>query len=304
MSAATPPPEGRPARPDASMTLLTEMMERPLDPSYAAEVRRRTAAGLTPTSSRPWRLALVAFAIGLLLVTAARVLREPKDAVAGQRAALIAQIDSRQRAADTLAARQDRLRREIAAAQADALDDAARADLAARLARLQDQAGTTAVHGPGLQLTIDDARRPAGAAADGDPRATQGSDAGTVLSSDLQKVVNGLWSAGAEAISINGQRLTSTSAIRFAGDAILVDYRPLARPYVITAIGDRSHLEQAFTSSPDGAFVQALADENGIRYEHAAKDDLTCPAGATIRRTSPTSSTRPGPTPSDTETTS
>ena len=47
-----------------------------------------------------------------------------------------------------------------------------------------------------------------------------------MIAQDLQIVVNGLWDAGAEAISVNGQRLTSKSAIRFAGQAILVNYRP------------------------------------------------------------------------------
>lgn len=311
-----PAAPARPQRPDASMTLLTEMMERPLDPSYAAEAARREAAGKSPSVYRPWRLAVAAFLIGLLLITAAKVLREPNDAVAGQKAALISQIESRQQAADALAKRQAALRRDIQAAQAAVLDDAARDDLANRLATAQQAAGTTAVHGPGLELTIDDAKRAAGAAADGDPRATQGADAGTVLATDIQLVVNGLWSAGAEAISINGQRLTSTSAIRFAGDAILVDYRPLARPYVVTAIGDGAAFEKAFVASDGGTYVQQLSDDNGIVYERSLKEDVTCPAGSpyqlrVARTSAPASPATTSPssassstTPSDTETSS
>ena len=61
-------------------------------------------------------------------------------------------------------------------------------------------------------------------------------------------MVNGLWAAGAEAVAVNGQRLTALSAIRSAGDAILVDYRPLTRPYVVVAIGDPRTLQSRFVA--------------------------------------------------------
>ena len=54
----------------------------------------------------------------------------------------------------------------------------------------------------------------------------------------MRSVVNELWSDGAEAIAVNGIRLTPTSAIRFAGDAVLVDFQPITSPYRIDAIGD------------------------------------------------------------------
>ena len=56
---------------------------------------------------------------------------------------------------------------------------------------------------------------------------------GRVLDRDLQELVNGLWAAGAEAVSVDGQRLTARTAIRSAGEAVLVDFRPLSPPYVV-----------------------------------------------------------------------
>mgnify|MGYP006206322601 CR=1 FL=1 len=53
----------------------------------------------------------------------------------------------------------------------------------------------------------------------------------------LQDIANALWSAGAEAVAINGQRLTATSTIRAAGGAILVGFRPVTGPYEVSAIG-------------------------------------------------------------------
>ena len=96
---------------------------------------------------------------------------------------------------------------------------------------------------------------------------------------DLQIVSNGLWAAGAEAISINGQRLTTRSAIRFAGQAILVDFRPLVRPYVVTAIGDAKALQSSFGSSPTGSYLKSLEDNYGIPVAISGSASLTCPAG-------------------------
>ena len=103
--------------------------------------------------------------------------------------------------------------------------------LQTRLAALTLASGAEQVTGPGITVVLDNAPGSDGTSADGNPRTDADKDEGTVFSKDLQIVVNGLWEAGAEAIAVNGQRLTSRSAIRFAGEAILVNYRPLARPY-------------------------------------------------------------------------
>lgn len=290
----------RPRRPDESMTLLTEMMHRPLDPSYAAEARRRAALGLPPARVGTWRVGVASALVGLLLVVSAQTLRQPRDAVAAQKADLVSQITSQQKGADALQSQDATLRAQIAALQADALQGEARADLTARLQAAQVSAGALAVTGPGVVLTIDDAPNAAGGADDGDPRNQGDQDMGTVIARDLQLVVNGLWKAGAEAISVNGQRIGATSAIRFAGDAILVDYRPLARPYVVTAVGGED-LEKDFTATDGGIYVQGLADSYGVRYSHTRKDEVTCPA-STLPRVR--HAQLPGATPSPTATSS
>jgi uncharacterized protein YlxW (UPF0749 family) len=85
------------------------------------------------------------------------------------------------------------------------------------------------------------------------------------MDSDLQAATNALWSLGATAIAINGIRMTSTTAIRSAGEAILVDYRPLAIPYVITAAGP-ADLATRFAESPDGAALRSLRQQYGIEW--------------------------------------
>ena len=86
-----------------------------------------------------------------------------------------------------------------------------------------------------------------------------------MLDRDLQIVVNGLWAAGAEAIAINGQRLTARSAIRSAGQAILVDFRPLVAA-VRRQRGRRpGGLQTRFAAGSAGAYLRALRDNYGIR---------------------------------------
>ncbi len=95
---------------------------------------------------------------------------------------------------------------------------------------------------------------------------------------DLQILVNGLWSAGAEAISINGQRLTALSAIREASEAITVNFRSLTRPYTVTAIGDPDQLAARFVESDGGTWWFNLKSLYDMRFDLTSKDSVTLPA--------------------------
>jgi uncharacterized protein YlxW (UPF0749 family) len=98
----------------------------------------------------------------------------------------------------------------------------------------------------------------------------------------MQRVVNGVWASGAEAVSVNGQRLTVLSAIRAAGDAILVDNRPLVPPYTVLAIGDGQRLSTAFQDSADGQYLHVLEQNYGIRASITAEDTLRLPAAPSL----------------------
>jgi uncharacterized protein YlxW (UPF0749 family) len=282
---ADPPPtpeagfhsDGR--RPVAgSMSLLQQLMDRPLDPSYAAAAARREAAGLPP--STPLRTPLVivsAFLIGFLLVAAAFALRPTGTTASREKEQLIAQIEARQAMGDDLTREVSTLGQQIQDAQSAALSSQA-SQLSDELARLRLLTGEVAVSGPGLVLTVDDAPDARAQSASGDPRDAGGFPKGRVTSFDLQVLCNGLWQAGAEAMSINGQRLTSRSSIRFAGDAILVDYRPLNPPYVITALGDGRDLQTAFAATASGTYLKSLGDN------YAIPSTITTPARVDIPR--------------------
>ena len=292
-----------------SMSLLQQLSDRPLDPGYASAAARREAAGQPRrTSTRTPLVVVAAVVIGFLLVAAALALRPAGTTASRDKAQLIEQIQARQARGDELTAQIGGLSGEIQNAQAAALAGQASA-LAAELDRLELITGEVAVVGPGLLLTIDDAPDARTKNAAGDPRDANGFPKGRVTSFDLQILTNGLWQAGAEAISVNGQRLTSRSAIRFAGDAILVDYKPLSPPYVITAVGEGRDLQTAFARSSSGPYLKSLGDNYAIastlvtqarvevprspstRLTYARPESTGIPSGSPT--TSPTSPTSP-----------
>jgi uncharacterized protein YlxW (UPF0749 family) len=106
---------------------------------------------------------------------------------------------------------------------------------------------------------------------------------------DIRSVVNELWHDGAEAVAVNGIRLTPTSAIRFAGQAILVDFQSIASPYTISAIGNPDQLITRFAESDVASRYKTLAGVDGIGFTFSTSADLTLPAGAlgTVRYARP-----------------
>jgi uncharacterized protein YlxW (UPF0749 family) len=261
------------------MTLLREVMDRPLDPSYAAAAahpRHRGRASLAVTL-------VLAVLAGFVLCLSVRQIQQPRRAsaaVAGQlRSQITARLDlARQHERDNAALRASNVAEQRAAlgSRGAALEQSTRS--------LGLAAGELPARGPGLKFTVDDAQHTGGDVG-ADPRAQLQQDDGIVLDADLQVIVNGLWAAGAEAIAINGQRLTALSAIRSAGEAILVDFRPLTRPYQIEAIGSAGALQSDFASGGAGPYVQSLRDNNGIRVDIAVHDELRLPgAGQLVLR--------------------
>jgi len=283
----SPRPAVRPAdgaaarRPDASMSLLLEAMERPLDPGYAAAAAARDGtAGRTP--ARTAVVVLVALLCGAGATTAVLDLRRPTDRDE-VRTALLDRIQTRNEETSARQRANRTLQLLIEKAQARALSSDSQAAITQKTSQLAFAAGETPVTGPGLELVIADAATSEEPAVGTDPREDEAADQGKVLDKDLQLVVNGLWAAGAEAIAINGHRLTAVSAIRSAGQAILVDYRPLVPPYVVDAVGDPNRLQTGFADGMAGPYLQSLRDNYGVQAGISAKQALTLPAAPLMR---------------------
>lgn len=254
--------------PDASMDLLNQIIRQPMDPDYAF-----AAVGNESPQGR-WKLGVLAMIIGALFAVAALQTTRAAPALQSERSELISRVQTAEREQDELRGRVTSLTEDIATLRTAALgdDDAARL-VEVQISTLDPVVGNTAVTGPGVLIVVDDSPS---AAADARDR---------VLDIDLQVLANGLWEGGAEAISINGHRLSNLTAIRSAGDAITVDYRSLTRPYRVEAIGDVRTLQARFVESSAGAWWNDLAQNRRMRYEisDVKQLDLAADPGIVLR---------------------
>lgn len=124
-------------------------------------------------------------------------------------------------------------------------------------------AGLTAVTGPGLKITLNDAQR------DADGNYPEGVDPDDLVvhQQDLQSVVNALWAGGAEAMMIMDQRVINTSAVRCIGNTLLLHGRTYSPPFVVTAIGDRDHMLQAVAQAPGVQLFKRYVDAYGLGFD-------------------------------------
>jgi uncharacterized protein YlxW (UPF0749 family) len=159
-------------------------------------------------------------------------------------------------------ARVERLRAQVGSLERS-LEDLAQGSgtdlggLTRRLGALESVAGAASLEGPGVVVRLDDsgsARSPTG-----DPNDL------LVHEGDIQTVVNALWSAGAEAVAVAGQRLTGLSAVRCTGNTLLLHGRVHVPPYVIGAIGDPRGLTTALPAQPGMDRLLAAVESFGIR---------------------------------------
>lgn len=264
------------------MSLLTHVMDHGLDEGYAEATARRRAdgtAGLPRTLKAKLGLAGGLVLAAMVVTLGAAQARVSAPVLAKERQELIDRVQRADQHADGVERDIERLRGTVADRQRAALKQQGGGDQGQLVGLLS---GATEVRGPGVKLVVDDAKG-SSSGGGGGPRESAGfSDTGRVRDRDMQRIVNGLWQSGAEAVSINGQRLTALSAIRAAGDAILVDNKPLVPPYEVLAIGDKKRLGTTFQDSADGQYLHVLQESYGIRYSLTAENDVRLPAASSL----------------------
>jgi uncharacterized protein YlxW (UPF0749 family) len=251
------------------------LFRNPLDPGYA-DAAARKARGQGPTGARKRALsgitALTLAALGFLLVIAYQQTMADEPEATKARDTLIQQVQNRRSDTDALQTRADQLSDEVAQLREAELGGAA----VARLRDLEAATGLAPVRGSGAKITIGDGPTPI------NPVTGRQSTEARVRDSDLQLAANALWAAGAEAIAVNGQRLTATSTIRQAGEAILVDFQPVTTPYTIMAIGP-DKLAEAFRNGYAGKFFQELVSRYGMSFNAASADNITLDAATELK---------------------
>jgi uncharacterized protein YlxW (UPF0749 family) len=256
---------------------LVEFVLDPRDPGYQQAAARRGGAPRAPGADR-WLTALGCLVIGFALAIAWVHTHRSAPQAAKVHDELVQRVRTAASAADALTGRAAALEARLSRLRARALGD--NGALRQRLQRDQLAAGELAVTGPGLEVSLaEPAESAAPSAAPTEPARPTG--IATILTDrDVRSVVNQLWSDGAEAIAVNGIRLTPLSAIRFAGQAVLVDREPITSPYVIDAIGDGDSLDTGFAASDVASRYQTLQTAAGVRFSFAEQSVLHLPAAA------------------------
>ncbi len=250
-----------------TLPLLTLITQQSLDEDYRHAAERREREGLVvPRRRRHQTVAVVIAAFGLLVATAAVQTSRDAGIDDASRNTLVSRIADRRAAVSGLQDDILRLRDQNTALEASLRRTATDATGAANeLRRLQTLAGYVRVQGPGVRVSVESA-----------PDADVLSQ---VRDEDLALLVNALWSAGAEAIAINGQRLTSLGAIRNSGpSSIRVNRIAISPPYTILALGDTRTLQANLAATSSGQAFGQLELEYGFEVEVDNVEELTLPA--------------------------
>jgi len=260
-------------------SLLRSLLSEHLDPGYAAAAEAKAAGRRRRWwQAWAWQLAgatLIAMVFAAAMAqarTTAPGMRETQQVLAGS-------VASAETTTENAANRRDALAAEVDAARRSRLEgDALGQRLLGQLDEADYAAAATAVTGPGLTVTVTDP----GATADLSD-VSKGRLPGSqqvILDRDLQLVVNSLWVAGAEAISVGGVRIGPNVTIRQAGGGILVDNQPISSPYVINAVGPPHAMQDVFDRSPALQRLRLLESSYGVGVIVSAADELTLPAGS------------------------
>ncbi|PZM92522.1 MAG: hypothetical protein DIU79_11760 [Actinobacteria bacterium] len=283
-------PTGQTPRRPFTPDFLTELFRNPLEPGYAAAAARRAKQPPPRWQTLLFRAVTVVtvLLIGFLLAVAYRQTLAQAPGRAQARSVLVEQIKQRDALTDELQQRADALREEVSRHRDLTLSGFD----STRLKQLEAVTGLGRVRGDGVVVELADAP----ATVNPVTGEEEVDDLGRVLDRDLQDVANALWSAGAEAIAINGQRLTATSTIRAAGRAIVVDFRPIAGPYEVAAIGPKE-MERRFRDSPAARLMRQVATDHGLSFSVRAARNLVLPAAGEprLRYAQPVPSASPNP---------
>jgi uncharacterized protein YlxW (UPF0749 family) len=226
-------------------------------------------------SSQAWRYGVPATALlaGLLFATSATTSHGFDLRVTGR--------DD----VNTLAAREQRtviaqgaaltaLERKVQAATSEAAKTDSRvAQAANQAASVADDAGLEPVAGPAVTITLNDAP-----SLPGKEQTAVPPDYLVVHQQDVQAVVNALWSGGAEAMTLQGQRVISTSAVRCVGNTLLLHGIVYSPPYTVQAIGNPQKLQQALNDAPDVIIYKQYVAAYQLGYKLDVEGDVTMPA--------------------------
>ena len=231
-----------------------------------------------PGRRRVWRVAtpVVVLLSGVLFAVSAEQ-SDGTDLRAGRLTDLASVVRAERDEAGDLTAEAAALNAEVETLSAR-LGDRSVARAQDEIATLVDPAGLTEKSGPAVQVTLDDASIEARFSYEGEPNDL------VVHQQDIQAVANAMWNAGAVAVTIQGQRLISTTGIKCEGNSVMLGGAVYPQPYVIEAIGDPGALEAAVLQDPwvGGFRRDASIPDVSVGFEMSTADQLDMPAYAGV----------------------
>lgn len=209
--------------------------------------------------------------LAVILVAAAQTESTPASPRNGRRVQLVELIHAEQARTRALEARAAELAAQVAALQQPETGGPTRlARVQRRIDLIIDSAGLTAVRGPGVRVVLTDSSL--------ETSPTGNLNDLVVHEEDLQAVINALWAGGAEAISVNGQRILATTAIRCVGNTLLLHGAVYSPPYEINALGDERALQAELDRDPAVQRFRTAATEYQLGFSVTADETLTIPA--------------------------
>lgn len=222
------------------------------------------------TRQSPWRFGVpVVCTLAGLLLAATHGVSGGAEIRGSDAPRLVDLVRETQSSVNRLNAEREELAKKIDTAHGRS-SDAALAAMLRRSAQLAGQADMNPVHGPGLVVTLEDAQRDANGRF---PRDASPDDL-VVHQQDIQAVLNALWSAGAEAIQMQDQRLIATSVPRCVGNTLLLNGRTYSPPYTITAIGNSAAMQAALAAAPLVVLYKQYVVRFGLGYREEVKSDV------------------------------
>jgi uncharacterized protein YlxW (UPF0749 family) len=183
---------------------------------------------------------------------------------------LVDLVHEAQQSVDRLNAQRDSLANQIGSVHGTVGSHLTVAALTDKAAPLAATAGLDPVRGPGLVISLTDAHRDANGRF---PRDASPDDL-VVHQQDIQAVLNALWSAGAEAIQMQDQRLVATSAPRCVGNTLLLNGRTYSPPYTITAVGDVAAMQGALGAAPLVTLYKQYVVRFGLGYTEEPRSEV------------------------------
>jgi uncharacterized protein YlxW (UPF0749 family) len=227
-------------------------------------------------ASQGWRVvAVVVFVVAGVLFVTSSLISDGLDLRASSVTDLDTVIRQQRQRTDDLQSRVASLTREVDTL-GKSVQDAEVGDLQRQVDALRGPAGFEEVRGPALTVVLSDAPKEEIERAVDKGEVT--ADQLVVHQQDIQAVVNALWSGGAEAMTLQNQRVISTTGIKCVGNTVVLHGVPYAPPYKITAIGDLTSLRLALDSSDYIDGYKTYVDAHNLGYEVSTDDEVTLPA--------------------------